>query len=184
MLKLAKAYLISSLSIRTNFNSLIAWKIRILILTLYMDLLFKNNIQRKCLSSRIDVFNRSNLFSISQLYKRCSSIVIRSSNYSYSSYQAYSEASLIKIIDIFLYNSILHYSNLNAIKLFFNSFRIFVFGASIVILSRITAFYFIAAFNKVSNLVYSNQLTTLSKQYICYFLNIRRSGRCSTSIQR
>ena len=184
MLKLVKAYLISSLSIGTNFNSLIIQKIRILILTLYMDLFFENNIQRKCLSSRIDVFNRSNLFLIFQLYKRYSSIVIYSSNYLCSSYQAYNKASLIKIIDIFLCNSILHYSNLNIIKLFFNSFRIFVFSVLIVILLRITAFYFIAVFNKVSNLVYSNQLTTLSKQYICYFLNIRRSGRCSISIQR
>lgn len=49
--KLVKAYLISSLSIRTNFNPTIAWEHDILILTLYMDFSFEDDAWRKRLTS-------------------------------------------------------------------------------------------------------------------------------------
>jgi hypothetical protein len=86
ILKPVKAYLISSPSIRTNFNSLIMWELLILIPTLYMDLSFEDNAWRKRPSSRVDTFNRSNLFLIAWLYERAFAIVISSSNYLSSSY--------------------------------------------------------------------------------------------------
>jgi hypothetical protein len=55
--KPAKAYFISSLSIRTNFNLTIARELYIFIPALYIDLSFKDNIWRKHLASRINIFN-------------------------------------------------------------------------------------------------------------------------------
>lgn len=52
-----KAYLISSLSIRTNFNPAIVWELYIFIPALYMDLSFEDNAWRKRLAGRIDTFN-------------------------------------------------------------------------------------------------------------------------------
>lgn len=86
ILKLIKAYIITSLTIWTNFNPLVAWEGWILIPPLYIDLSFKDNIRRKHLTRGINILNRSNLFPIAWLYKRCFPIDISSSYYFSSSY--------------------------------------------------------------------------------------------------
>jgi sialic acid synthase SpsE len=55
--KLTKAYFVSSLSIRTNFNLTIAWELYIFIPALYIDLSFEDNAWRKHLASRINTFD-------------------------------------------------------------------------------------------------------------------------------
>ena len=55
--KLAKAYFISSPSIRTNFNPTIARELYIFIPALYIDLSFEDNAWRKRPASRIDTFD-------------------------------------------------------------------------------------------------------------------------------
>ena len=156
LLKLVKANYICSLFISTYFNSLTARDHAFIKLSLYIDFFFEDNTRGYQPPPSINIFDSSNLFLISWLYKLQFTRYFCSRNNLYYYNKTYSKPSFIKVVDILILDPPLIFDLLYLIKLLTNNLRIFTEYSLVINPPSKSCFNLQLLFSKLSNLILPN----------------------------
>ena len=180
VLQLLYTKLIYCLAVLRDPNNLILQQILLFILGREVVLTLEDNKEWDSLACCVDALDNYSLLLITQLHYLQSSLILYYYNYYSYQYHAYYKASLVKVIGVFVLDTILSFSTLYKLKLASNNNRIFIEGSFIVILLIKLNFKLRAALNKVCRLVLTNQLLEATcKQRISYIFYISKLERVS-----
>ncbi len=179
-----QAYCISSLAIFGGCNALVGQEVALGVLVSEVVLRSQDNEGGDGLAKGINALDHYCLFAVARLGQLYLAIAVRGCNYYACEDNAYHKPSLVEVVDIVVYDTILSLNVLYKRKLLANDLQIFILSPLVVVLTRLTRSDPFLAIDKVIGLELADRgRVAYVQQLVSYIFYTTQPGWKRSRIQ-